>query len=379
MKKFDLNAIYALRRAGLATWMAQEGIGAVMFQDTEEMRTPNVRYFTGHPMDAMFIITVDGSSILCPWDINLAHKNAHVDKIVPYTDFARNPIQALKGLLKTLKVPQNSKIEIPSTISYPQFLHYVDELDEMQIICREKGSMTVVDSMRTVKDDYEIYCIKKAATIGDEIIDSIEKKLRSGDIKTETDVALLIERELRKAGCEKTGFETLAAGPSRSWAIHCFPGYTDGPWGTQGLSILDFGVVWEGYTSDTTLTVAKGPLTQEQKEQVELVKKAYKEALKFYKPGCRVNEAAIKVDEVFSTKKRTMPHSLGHSYGLECHEFPVIRSKKDDTTILLPGVVETCEPGLYDPKIGGCRLENDVLITEEGHEVLTHSRIINID
>ncbi|OJF76700.1 MAG: peptidase M24 [Treponema sp. CETP13] len=379
MKKFDLNAIYALRRASLATWMAQEGIGALMFQDTEGMRTPNVRYFTGHPMDAMFVLTVNGSSILCPWDINLANIKAHVDKIIPYTDFGRTPIQALKGLLKILKVPQNSKIEIPSNTPYPQFLHYVDELADMQIICREKGSMTVVDSMRTVKDDYEIYCIKKAAAIGDKIIDIIEKDIRNGSIKTETDVALLIEKELRKAGCERTGFDTLAAGPSRSWGIHCFPGYTDGPWGTQGLSILDFGVVWEGYTSDTTLTVAKGPLTQEQKEQLELVEKAYKESLKFYKPGCKVSEAAIKADEVFASKKRIMPHSLGHSYGLECHEFPVMRSIGDNTTILLPGVVETCEPGLYDPKIGGCRLENDVLITDDGHEILTHSRIIKID
>jgi Xaa-Pro dipeptidase len=379
VKKLDMDSIYAVRRANLATWMAKEGIGAVMFQDTEEMRTPNVRYFTGHPMDAMFVLSVDGSSILSPWDENLAHEKAHVDKIIPYTQFDRKPIPTLKGLLKILKVPSASKVEIPEWISYPQFLHYVDILDNMHILCREEGVASVVQSMRAIKDEYELECIRKAAKIGDDIIDIIESEIRSETIKTETDVALLIEKELRKAGCEKTSFDTLAAGPARSWAIHCFPGYTAGEWPGNGLSILDFGVVWEGYASDTTLTVAKGPLSQDQEKLINLVENAYNEALKLYQPRTPVKLAAKKVDEIFATENRIMPHSLGHSYGLECHEFPVMRSSEPNETLLLPGIVETCEPGLYDPKLGGCRLENDVLITETGHEILTHSRIIRVD
>ena len=69
---------------------------------------------------------------------------------------------------------------------------------------------------------------KEAARIGDLIIEKIEQEIKSGAIRTETDVALLIERELRLNGCERTGFDTLAAGPARSWAIHAFPGYTSG-------------------------------------------------------------------------------------------------------------------------------------------------------
>lgn len=379
MKKFDMNAIYSARRANLATWMAQEGIGAVMFQDTEGMRTPNVRYFTGHPMDAMFVLSVDGSCVLCPWDINLANEKAHVDKIIPYTQFGREPVPTLKGLLEILKVPSASKIEIPSCVPYPQFLHFVDKIENMHILCRQEGSMEKVDTMRAIKDEYELHCIRTAAKIGDNIIDLIEKGVRAKTINTESEVALLIEKELRNAGCEKTSFDTLAAGPSRSWAIHCFPGYTGGEWASKGLSILDFGVVWEGYASDTTVTIAKGPLTKKQEEQLNLVQKAYNESLKLYKPGNPVNLAAKKADEVFAESNRTMPHSLGHSYGLECHEFPVMRSKETDETILQSGMVETCEPGLYDSTIGGCRLENDVLITDSGHEVLTHSRIIRVE
>ena len=73
-----------------------------------------------------------------------------------------------------------------------------------------------------------------------------------------------------------------------------------------------------------------------------------------------------------------MPHSLGHGIGLEAHESPVIKPSISRDVVFTPGMVVTLEPGLYHPVAGGCRLENDILITEAGHEVLTHSRIIRL-
>ena len=73
-----------------------------------------------------------------------------------------------------------------------------------------------------------------------------------------------------------------------------------------------------------------------------------------------------------------MPHTLGHAIGLEIHEFPRVSTKTESLLTFQPGMILTCEPGLYHEEIGGCRLENDVLITEEGNEILTHSRIIRI-
>ena len=206
----------------------------------------------------------------------------------------------------------------------------------------------------------------------------IEEKIKTGEIKTESDVALLIERELRANGCQRTGFDTLAAGPERSFAIHAFPGYTNAAWPAQGLSILDFGVVYNGYTSDTTLTVAKGELTEGQEKIVRLVQKAADECLKLYVPGKTIVDAAKKADNVFAAEKMKMPHTLGHAIGLEIHEFPRVSTKVDPELTFAPGMILTLEPGLYDPKHGGCRLENDVLITAEGNEVITHSKIIRI-
>ena len=273
---------------------------------------------------------------------------------------------------------ENSKVELPPYLTYPTYLKFIDALASYDCRCKEDGLHQFVVESRMVKDEYEIECTREAARVGDLIINEIEKKVRKGTIKTESDVALLIERRLREHGCQRTGFDTLAAGPSRSFAIHAFPGYTAAPWPAQGLSILDFGVVYKGYTSDTTLTIAKGPLTSAQEKQLELVQKAYDECLKLYKPGRPVMDAAKKADSIFAAAKRKMPHTLGHAIGLEIHEQPRVSPRTAPEVLFKPGMILTCEPGLYDVEIGGTRLENDVLITENGNEVITHSRIIRL-
>ena len=111
-------------------------------------------------------------------------------------------------------------------------------------------------------------------------------------------------------------------------------------------------------------------------ELVELVQKAAEEALPFYKAGEQIKIAGLAADGVFDRAKRKMPHTLGHGIGLEIHEFPRVRSKQAPEVMFEPGMIVTLEPGLYDPSLGGVRLENDVLITETGNEVITHSRII---
>lgn len=375
-ESISLSEVYKLRRAKLATYLSEKGLGAVVFIDNEEHRCPSLRYFTGHPTDAIFVINVDGKCILSPWDENLARERAVVNKIVPFTRYERDNVKAVSGMLKLLKVPGTSKVEIPSSTSYPEFLNFVDGLSNYDVLCREDGVEQFATNLRAEKDEYELQNIKKAAQITDKLIDIIEEKIKNDEIKTEMDVALLIERECRLEGCEGTGFDTLAAGPARSFAIHCFPPYTSGEFPANGLSILDFGVKYNGYTSDVTLTIAKGTLTEAQEKQLSLVESAYKQALPLYQKDLPLRGPSMKVDDIFAKAKRFMPHSLGHGIGLEAHEAPGIRLKSPQEEVFKVGMVATLEPGLYDVEIGGCRLENDILITENGPEVLTHARII---
>ena len=375
-ENINISEIYKLRRAKLATYLSGQGIAAAVFIDNEEHRCPSLRYFTGHPSDAIFVINVDGKCVLSPWDENLAKERAVVNKIVPFTRYERDNVKAVSAMLKLLKVPGSSKVEIPSSTSYPDFLHFVEGLSNYDVLCKEEGVEDFATELRAEKDEYELQCIRKAAEITDKLIETIEAKILDGTIKTEMDAALLIERECRIQGCEGTGFETLAAGPARSFAIHCFPPYTSGAFPSEGLSILDFGVKYQGYTSDVTLTIAKGTLSEAQEKQLALVEKAYNQALPLYQKDLPVKGPAIKVDEVFAKAKRFMPHSLGHGIGLEAHEAPGVRIKSPQEEVFKVGMVATLEPGLYDVELGGCLLENDILITENGPEVLTHAKII---
>ncbi len=375
-----MEAQYRRRRADLVTWMARNGIAVVLLEDTEGRRDPAVRYFSGHPSDALLLITVTGHAVLCPWDVNMAERLADVELIIPYSEFGRHPVTAAQNLISKIGVPARSRIEIPQDMPYPLFLKYVEALFEYDVLCRQDGGVHAeIARMRSIKGPDELENIELACSITDSIIDEIERSVAKGKIKTELDAALFIERMAREAeGGERTGFESLVAGPLRSYCIHPFPAYTNFPFPGPGLSIIDFGVVVEGYTSDVTLTIAAGELSAQQEKLVKLVERAYDAALELYRPGVPTREASLRADEVFRKAKKTMPHALGHGIGLEPHEGPAIRNREDNDWTFEPGMVVTLEPGLYEPAHGGCRLENDILITETGNKVLTKSRIIRI-
>jgi Xaa-Pro dipeptidase len=371
----SVTSHYQARLEKIWDWMAREEIALVMFEDTEGRRDASIRWLTGHPGDALFFLSQDRKSLLMPWDIILAKAYSRADFIIPYNDFDRSPIKAIRGVAEKFKIPPGSRIEISPNTPYPVFLDFVGELSDFDIICRNICAAAYAQDLRAVKDAEELAILKKAAGITNTLIDLLEKNVRSGKIKTEADAALFIELESRKRGAEGASFEILAAGPDRSFGIHAFPSWTNAPFGGQGLSILDFGLRYGGYCTDVTLTFAREASVQQQK-MVNLVEKAAKLAVDMEVTGTESRALAIAVDDLFAKTKKRMPHGLGHGIGLDVHEYPFIRNRSGDSKKLEPGMVLTLEPGLYDPIHGGCRLENDILVTEAGNEILTEARII---
>jgi Xaa-Pro dipeptidase len=360
-------------------WLIYHEIAAVVFQDSEAKRDPAIRYFTGHPGDALLILAANGESVLLPWDEPLAQKKAQVGTVIPYTDYKLQMLQAIKPVLQKIGIPSDTRIDVAPATPHPFFLQAVESWAPYIVRCRDTdGAHQAAVEMRSVKDEYEIRCIRTAAAITDGLINLLEEGTASDKIKTEIDAVLLIERECRNRGCEGTSFDTLAAGPARSFGIHCFPPYTFGAFPAKGMSLIDFGVIWEGYRSDVTVTFVTGSLSDAQEEQIALVHKAYAEALKLYKKDIPLCAPAKEATSVFAKANRAMPHGLGHGIGLEIHEDPFVRETTAEEKLFIPGMTVTLEPGLYDPILGGCRWENDILITETGNETLTHSRIIRL-
>jgi Xaa-Pro dipeptidase len=366
------------RRSRVAARLREEGIAALLLEDAEGRRDPSIRYLSGQPGDALLAISAEGRSVLVAWDVNMANEHGDADEILAYTDFQRLPAKAFTGALERLGVGPGARVELPSITPYPTYVDYVENLPDYDLVCRADGLASFILDMRAVKDSAEIALYRRAASITDDLMGQIEASVRTGRIATELDAALFIERECRIRGCEGTGFETLAAGPSRSFGIHAFPPFGAGPFATAGMSILDFGLKLEGYTTDVTMSFVRGRLSARAEHMIDLVQQAYAACLARCAPGVPSRTVALAADEIFTAEGFFMPHGLGHGVGLEAHESPAVRSREDNKAVLASGHIITLEPGLYDPELGGVRLENDVLITNEGAEVITHSRIVRL-
>ncbi len=374
----DRERRLAGRVARVAGRLASEGIAAALFEDAEGRRDRAIRYLTGQPGDALLVVAADGASILVAWDLNLARRLASAGEILAYEDFARLPLRALAEVLARLGLPSGSKVELPSSTAHPRYVDFLEKLPAFDLVCRSEGVDGFVRGLRATKDSDEIGIYRRAAAITNALLDELEARVRSGRIVTELDAALLIERCAREAGCEGLGFETLAAGPSRSWGIHAFPPYSSGPFASEGLSIIDFGLDLEGYATDVTMSFARGRLGSEREKMIALVERAHAEAVSMLAPGRPCREVAQRVDEIFAEAGLVMPHGLGHGIGLDAHEAPSVRSRDDCLDLLAPGQIVTIEPGLYHQELGGVRLEDDILVTETGHEALTKSRIVRL-
>lgn len=227
----------------------------------------------------------------------------------------------------------------------------------------------LVAKLRQVKDGDEIEKIRSSANLGCKLFDRMLDYLRPG--LTEIEVASKLEHAARKAGAEAMSFETIVASGERSALPHGRASTAKLP--KRGFVTMDFGVVLDGYMSDMTRTVHLGKARPEERDVYDAVLEAQEAAISAVAPGVtagHVDEAARSVLRRVGLDK-FFTHSTGHGVGLEIHEGPRLAAKQTQT--LEAGMVITIEPGVYMPGRFGLRIEDMVLVTAGGHEVLTPS------
>ena len=346
---------YEARQAAAAALIDEEGLDAVLLEDTEGRRCSSIRYLTGLPQDGLLFIFRNGRTVLVPWDIIMAGKTATASRIVPLTDFDRKPEKAVKGVLALEGAAAGAKVEVSPGTPYPVFQKLKKAVTGATLSCPEKGIEHRIEESRARKDPGEIEDIRRAASITSEVMDLLIRRIESGTITTELEAAMFLEQAGRERGSEGTGFETLAAGPSRSFGIHAFPSYTGGPIGGDGFSIIDFGFRYNGYTSDVTVSIARGRLSAKQEKMATLVQKTHDAAVAAAVPGACIREICTMVDDTFAGEGFFMPHSLGHGIGLDAHEAPMVSTRAEAEAVLEPGMIITIEPGLYAEDAGGIR------------------------
>jgi Xaa-Pro dipeptidase len=174
-----MNA-YGKRRQSLAESLAERGLAMAMFEDTEGRRDPSIRYFCGHPGDALLFIASDGRSMLVPWDMNMAAAMASIETITAYTDFERTPYKAMAGAIARLGIKEGARIDLPSVTPYPMYINYVEACPDQDFECSDDGSAKTAAAMRAVKDADELAVYRKVSAITDKAMDAIEKAVRAG-------------------------------------------------------------------------------------------------------------------------------------------------------------------------------------------------------
>jgi Xaa-Pro aminopeptidase len=230
----------------------------------------------------------------------------------------------------------------------------------------------LVERARLVKDDYEVTTLREAGRRLSSVTREVLTAMRRG--QTEREVAMDIDRAIRRAGFERTAFDTIVAAGANGALPHAHPGerkLTEGD-----LVVLDFGGVYDSYCVDLTRTISVGRAAPRARAVYDAVRRAHDLAIAAVKPGAlpsaiddaaRASLASVGMGEAFG-------HSTGHGLGIEVHESPRIGRRRPDATEeepVVPGLVFTIEPGAYFAGWGGVRIEDDVLVTASGVELLT--------
>lgn len=227
-----------------------------------------------------------------------------------------------------------------------------------------------LNSLRQIKEKEEIECIRQAMSISDKAFDDILHFIRSGI--SENAVAARLENVMRSLGSQRPAFTTIVASGRRGSLPHGTA--TEKLINPGEFVTMDYGAVYKGYHSDMTRTVCVGKADAKQREVYDAVLEAQLLGVSLVKPGASCREVDGEVRRFLDRHgfAEYFGHGLGHSLGLEIHEAPSL-SPRNEGTKLMANVLITVEPGVYIPDWGGVRIEDTVLVTDNGREILTSS------
>lgn len=232
-----------------------------------------------------------------------------------------------------------------------------------------RASPDLVGPLRRIKDAGEIEAIERAVDLASRVFDSILEEVRPGVV--ERDLALEIEFRMRREGAEAAAFETIVASGWRSSFPHGVA--SDKKMEAGELVTVDMGARLNGYHSDMTRTVSIGDPGEDGRRIYDLVRRAQEHCAHGVEPGMHGRQADALARGLIEQEGygRYFGHGTGHGIGLDVHEGPKIGPRSGEQDVLVSGAVYTVEPGVYIPGLGGVRIEDCVVMEDEGPRVLT--------
>jgi Xaa-Pro aminopeptidase len=315
----------------------------------------NVRYLTGlASSNSAVLVEPDGRATLFA-DFRYAARGRQVEG-VEFVEVARNLLAAIGERLAGRRVGFEE-----AHLPYAGYRTLAGAGVELA------PTSGLVESLRAVKDDAEIEIMRRAGALSDEIFEALSQERFSG--RTERELVWWVERSFREAGAGGVSFPTVVAAGETATSPHAEPGERAIEEGV--LVVVDAGCVVDGYCSDCTRTFAVGEISERLREIYALCLEAQLAGLAAVTPGAQGRDVDAAARELIADAGlgEAFGHGLGHGVGIQIHEAPTLRPESEDT--LQPGNVVSVEPGIYLPGVGGVRIEDLVLVTEDGAERLT--------
>lgn len=335
--------------------MALQGVSA-MFVASDINR----RYLTGFTGSAGYVLITETESYLLT-DFRYMTQAPEQAKDFKVVEHAPKVMETVKGLLGS-----SAKLGFEQEhVTFATYQSYKEALAGVELV----PVSGLVEGLRIFKDEGELAIMREAAVLADRTFSHILTKIRPG--VTERELDLQMEMFMRENGATSSSFDTIVASGERSALPHGVASSRV----LQGNEFItfDFGALLNGYCSDVTRTVVLGEASDRHREVYGIVLEAQLNALDKIRPGMTGREADALTRDIISSYGYgdNYGHSTGHGLGMEVHESPRLSKLSDD--ILKPGMVVTVEPGIYIPGFGGVRIEDDIVITETGIEIITSS------
>ncbi len=273
---------------------------------------------------------------------------------------------------------QNSIDKIGFEAAHTSFADHTGLLTGISGAFQLLPTVGLVEQLRAIKDDAELVAMRKAIALTDQVMETVTAALRPEH--SELDAAWMLEKALREGGAERPSFPVIvAAGPNAAHAHHrpC-----EDKLGTGRPIIIDMGAHIDGYNADLTRTIILGEPDERFKTIYNIVLAAEQLAIAGLRPGLHAHQIDAIARDYIADKGYgdNFGHGLGHGIGMEVHEFPFVRWTTPGGTspLMQPGMITSIEPGIYIEGWGGVRIEDLVLVTTDGCEVLTHGAKIDL-
>jgi Xaa-Pro aminopeptidase len=321
----------------------------------------NRRYLSGFTGSTGWVIVTNKEAFLAT-DFRYVDQAKEQAPDVTVVNNERKPVEAIARILRESGV---KRLAFESSISFATFQEWSKAFDGVELI----PTSGAVEKLRMYKDESELAVIREAVRIADEAFTHILSYIKPG--VRELDVALELEFFMRKRGATSSAFDMIVASGVRGAMPH---GVASEKVIQAGEMVtLDFGALYKGYNSDITRTVSVGEPNPKLKEIYDIVLRAQMAGVQALRPGITGKEADAVTREIIAQAGYgdNYGHSAGHGLGMQVHELPNLSAVSPH--VLEPGMLVTMEPGIYVSGLGGVRIEDDVLITEGGSEILTKS------